>query len=232
MFRAAVRHLTKASDRSRKRTRLREPASLVDLGFRLMQQAEAGVHISARKNAAVFRTGLQVAWLAMRPLRMRNFSSIRIGINLTLERDVWWLRFPREETKTRQPIEVPFPQELRSALEHYLSYYRVLLAGGRYRGDHLWLGYRFKPESAHTLQLALVGVTLRAFGKPINPHLFRDCAATSIAIQDPGSVRIAAAVLGHRNFATTEKYYNLAASIQAGRLYAELIRKRRAAKGY
>jgi hypothetical protein len=45
-------------------------------------------------------------------------------------------------------------------------------------------------------------------------------------------VQIAAAVLGHRNFATTEKYYNLAASIQAGRLYAELIRKRRAAKGY
>ena len=93
MFRAAVRHLTKPSDRSHKRSRLQEPASLVDLGFRLMQQAEAGAHKSARKNAAVFRTGLQVALLAMRPLRMRNFSSIRIGINLTLERDTWWLRF-------------------------------------------------------------------------------------------------------------------------------------------
>jgi integrase/recombinase XerD len=108
MFRTAVRHLTRPGDRSHKRSRLQEPASLVDLGFRLMQEAEAGAHRSARKNAAAFRTGLQVALLAMRPLRMHNFSSIRIGINLTLERDTWWLRFPREETKRRQPIEVPF----------------------------------------------------------------------------------------------------------------------------
>jgi site-specific recombinase XerD len=107
-----------------------------------------------------------------------------------------------------------------------------LLAGSRYRGDHLWLGYRFKPEAAHTLQLALVRVTRQAFGKPINPHLFRDCAATSIAIHNPASVRSAAAVLGHRSFATTEKYYNLAGSIQAGRLYAELICKRRAANAF
>jgi integrase/recombinase XerD len=168
--------------------------------------------------------------LAMRPLRMRNLSSIKIGVNLTLDRDTWWLRFSREETKTRQPIEVPFPQELRAALERYLGHYRDLLAGGRYRGDHLWLGYRFKPEAAHTLQLALGRVTQQAFGQPINPHLFRDCAATSIAIQDPASVRIAAAVLGHRSFATTEKYYNLACSVQAGRSYDELLRARRTSR--
>jgi integrase/recombinase XerD len=230
MFRAAVCSLTKPADRSRKRTKLQEPASLVDLGFRLMQQAEGGVHANARKNAAVFRTGLQVALLAMRPLRMRNFSSIRIGINLALERGTWSLRFSPEETKARQPIEVPFPQELHASLERYIGFYRVLLAGGRYHGDHLWLGYQFKPEAPHTLQLALVRVTQHAFGKAINPHLFRDCAATSIAIQDPASVRIAAAVLGHRSFATTEKYYNLACSLRAGRSYGVLIRARRAAR--
>jgi integrase/recombinase XerD len=107
-----------------------------------------------------------------------------------------------------------------------------LLAGGRYRGDRLWLGYRFKPEAAHTLQLALVRVTQKAFGEPINPHLIRDCAATSIAIQDPASVRIAAALLGHRTFATTEEYYNLACSLHAGRSYGGLISARRAAKRY
>jgi integrase/recombinase XerD len=228
MFRVAVRHLTKPSDRSLKRSRLQEPASLVDLGFLLMQQAEAGVHASARKNAAVFRTGLQVALLAMRPLRMRNFTSIRIGLHLVREGDTWWLRFEREETKTRQLIEAPFPTELYPALERYLCHYRDLLAAGRCHGDQLWLGYRFKPQSQHTLQLSLARVTQRAFGKPINPHLFRDCAATSIAIQDPSAVRIAAAVLGHGNFASTEKHYNLACSLQAGRSYGDLIRARRA----
>jgi integrase/recombinase XerD len=102
-----------------------------------------------------------------------------------------------------------------------------LLAGGRYHGDHLWLGYRFERQAAHTLQLTLVNVTQHAFGAPINPHLFRDCAATSIAIQSPASVRIAAAVLGHRSFSTTEKYYNLACSLHAGRSYDEFIRVRR-----
>ena len=37
--------------------------------------------------------------------------------------------------------------------------------------------------------------TKAAFGLPLNPHLFRDCAATSIAIQDPEHVRIAASLL-------------------------------------
>jgi integrase/recombinase XerD len=100
MFRAAVRSLSKPADRSNKRSRLQEPASLVDLGFRLMQRAETGLHRNARRNAAAFRTGLQVALLAMRPLRMRNFCNIRIGINLVLERDTWWLRFARGDQDT------------------------------------------------------------------------------------------------------------------------------------
>jgi integrase/recombinase XerD len=228
MFRVAVRHLTQPTDRSRKRSRLQEPANLVDLGFQLMQQAEAGVHASARKNAVMFRTGLQVALLAMRPLRMRNFTSIRIGFHLVRDGDTWWLRFGREETKTRQLIEVPFPTELCPALERYLFHYRDLLAAGSYHGDRLWLGYRFTPQSQHTLQLAVARITQQAFGKPINPHLFRDCAATSIAILDPSAVRIGAAVLGHGNFASTEKHYNLACSLQAGRAYGDLIRARRA----
>jgi integrase/recombinase XerD len=53
-----------------------------------------------------------------------------------------------------------------------------------------------------------------AFGRPINPHLFRDSAATSIAIDDPEHVRIASCLLGHSS-ATTEKYYNHACSVEA-----------------
>ncbi len=54
--------------------------------------------------------------------------------------------------------------------------------------------------------------------RPINPHLFRDCAATSIAIDDPVHVGIAARVLGHRTGSTTERFYNQARSIEASRL--------------
>jgi integrase len=199
----------------------------VDLGHQLMRDAEAGVDASVRKNAAVFRMGFQMALLAMRPLRMRNFSGIRIGVNLVREGDVWWLRFARAETKTRQPIEVPFPKELYPALERYLAHFRPLLAGPGFKSDLLWVSYHYKPLSPHTLQLSLTRITEKAFGKPINPHLFRDCVATSIAINDPAAVRMAATILGHRSFATTEKYYNLASSLQAGRALADSLASRR-----
>ncbi len=66
-------------------------------------------------------------------------------------------------------------------------------------------------------------VTRRLFGEAINPHLFRDAAATSIAIEDPSHVRMAAAILGHSSLATTEAYYNQAKAIEAGRLHQQNI---------
>lgn len=229
MFRAAIASLVAVSDRSRKRQRLQDPARLVALGVQLMREADEGKHASARKNACYYRTGLQVALLAMRPLRMRNFSSITIGEHLVHVGSGWQLRFEGRETKNHRPLESPFPEELCSSLERYLAVYRPLLAGDRYFGDRLWVGYRFGPQSAHTLQLSIVRVTQVAFGAPINPHLFRDCAATSIAIHDPQSVRMAASILGHRSFGTTEKFYNMANCIDAGRSYGDVVKARRSA---
>ena len=65
--------------------------------------------------------------------------------------------------------------------------------------------------------------TAAAFGQSINPHLFRDCAATSIAIDDPAHVRIASQILGHRSTATTEQYYNQAQAIDAARRYQDFL---------
>ena len=62
-------------------------------------------------------------------------------------------------------------------------------------------------------------LTAAAFGAAVNPHLFRDAAATSLAIQDPAQVRIAAQILGHASFATTERHYNLARSLDAGQAW-------------
>jgi integrase len=65
--------------------------------------------------------------------------------------------------------------------------------------------------------------TEQAFGRTINPHLFRDCVATSIAIEDPAHVQIAAAILGHNTLATTEKYYNQATSLEASRALQKTV---------
>ena len=63
--------------------------------------------------------------------------------------------------------------------------------------------------------------TKDSFGVAINPHLFRDAAATTLAIADPAHVRVAAPLLGHRNFGTTERYYRQARSQEAHRAYID-----------
>ena len=65
--------------------------------------------------------------------------------------------------------------------------------------------------------------TGEAFGTPLNPHRFRHSAATSLALASPEAVRAGAVILGHATFATTERHYNLARAIDAGRRYQDVL---------
>ena len=73
----------------------------------------------------------------------------------------------------------------------------------------------------------VVARTREALGQPINPHLFRDSAIPSIAIDDPKHIGIATRLLGHRNQSTTERYYNQARSIEASRRMRDSLLARR-----
>lgn len=76
---------------------------------------------------------------------------------------------------------------------------------------------------AETIYGRLVKVTREKFGKGVNTHLFRDIAATSIAIQDPKHVRSSMSILGHSRFETTEQHYILATSFEASKRQQEAI---------
>jgi integrase/recombinase XerD len=69
----------------------------------------------------------------------------------------------------------------------------------------------------------IVARTREGLGQPINPHLFRDCAATSVAIDDPAHIGIASRLLGHRSASTTERYYNQARGVEASRLMQDYL---------
>src|SRR5579863_9283425 len=66
--------------------------------------------------------------------------------------------------------------------------------------------------------------TRAEFGIELNPHGFRDCAATYIAIYDPEHVQIVAAILGHSALETSQKYYDLSGTVEAGRRYHGVIK--------
>ena len=84
---------------------------------------------------------------------------------------------------------------------------------------------------AHSIYCRVVLVTKRLFGTPINPHLFRSCAATSLVHAAPEKARQAALLLGHRYFKTTEEHYVKACQIVAShKVHDQLAAIRRLAK--
>jgi len=212
-----------------KRARLRDSSELLALGIRLMSEADDPTprpYLRTRCST-LYRDGLCIALLSARPLRLRNFAGLVLGHHLRALDDRWWIHIPPEETKTHVLIDVPFPDALVGALDHYLKVHRPRLLGihGANNVDMahagpLWISARTGHAlSSSTLAQRITDHTGRAFGKPVNPHLFRDCAATSIAIRDSEHVRIAAVILGHSRFETTERHYNLARSVDAAANY-------------
>ena len=135
------------------------------------------------------------------------------------------LEIPGAETKTGAPIELPWPEELVPALETYLASWRPGLArAGRSAGcGAVWLGNRGRGLSCQQAYSQIVAHTRAAFGQPVNPHLFRDAAATTIALDRPEQVRRAAPLLGHRSLATTERHYNLARTAEAATAWHDLL---------
>lgn len=209
-----------------KLNRIRPARELFDLGVRLMQDAERGVGTSARWLPVRFRDGLMISLLAARPIRLKNLASIRLGKHIIEAADGYLLCFPAEETKTGQPIEVPVPLDLAPSIERYVERYRAVLLGGT-RSDHFWISNNGTPLRPATIYHQITLRTKQAFGTPINPHLFRDCVATSIAIEDPEHVYIATVILGHTTPETTNRHYNHAQMLSAVRAYGSLLRELR-----
>ena len=159
-------------------------------------------------------------------MRLANLWMIRIGKHLHTLSNGYQLLFSPEETKTRKPFTLPVPASLVPYIDCYLSEHRPILLGSN-NADRLWLNYEGKPLSQKGVYDRIVKVTERAFGTPINPHLFRDCAVTSVAIEDPEHIGIAAPILGHTDPRTTEEHYIQANAIVAGRKLRRSVDKLR-----
>ena len=175
-------------------------------------------------SALAFRDGLIIAFLAYRPLRAKNLTMICCDQHLARRGDSWWVAFAGDEIKNKQPLEFPFPATLSPHLETYLNIYRPILltAGDRHAPApiaRLWVSRDATALGQQTIGHHIKRRTRAEFGIALNPHGFRDCAATWIAIYDPEHVQIVAAILGHSCLETSERYYNLARGLEAGRRY-------------
>ena len=222
---AAARHLWKtARPQADKIGRIVPARDLYGLGFNLMESASDAA--TPLKCASRYRDGLMIAILAAAPVRIGNFVAIEIGRHLVCDGVGYRLCFSSGEVKNRRPLELKLPPALAPAINLWISAYRpeCLSRRGRWRRQFnesaLWIsesGSRY--VSASQVGSRIQRQALRRFGKRINPHLFRDIAATSIATELPAQAGIIRSVLGHAGLKTGERFYNQARSVAAAATY-------------
>ncbi len=213
-----------------KRAILAPSQNLLQLGLQLMDSASSAS--TPRRAATAYRDGLVITFLALMPLRRRNLAELALGETLVDVDGTWVLILPGEITKTHVPKEDLWPEMLVPYLNYYLTVHRPYLASltGRWAkpiGNALWVSTDGSPMTQMAIYDRIRARTEEAFGFAINPHAFRHAAATTLAIEDPEHVRAASTILGHRSSATTQRYYQLAGSLEAGRQFATTLDRRR-----
>jgi integrase/recombinase XerD len=154
-----------------KRHRLVDITQLLNLGISLMAAAEN--ETTKLRRFKTNRDGLMIALLASRPLRLRNLTGLILKRTLVQRGDGWWIQIPAAETKTKDPIELPWPDMLVPHLQTYLADHRSGIAA--LRGSHsdaLWLSMHGSPMTDNAIYIRIVARTREGLGRPVNPHLF------------------------------------------------------------
>jgi len=131
--------------------------------------------------------------------------------------------FDADEMKGDRELELWLPESITPAFLHYLSAVRPRF---RDSDEHqfVWCSNKGGQLHADGIYQMIVRRTIAAFDKPIHPHLFRDIAATSMAVDRPEQVRLAKDLLGHGSFVLTERHYLHARSVRAGKHLDDVIR--------
>lgn len=201
---------------------------IILLSDRLMDIGLEKLRNGRRSGAPIYREGLIIGLLAHRPWRRRNLADLRIGHNLFVDDFGIRITIPREETKKGVPFDGYVPKRLEQAVCTYLDRVRpVLLKSGIPGEDWLWIGRRGRRMPADDISIRVTRTMREHFGKDLSPHLFRDCAATEVALERSELIGMTKHLLGHMTLASSQKYYNQATSFTAFSRHADVIRKLR-----
>lgn len=202
----------------RKQGRVVDSAILQSAGIRHFRAhlARAGSDLDA---AVHCRDGVMIALLAAMPMRRRPFVNLEMGRSLRHGREGWRVCLDEDDLKAGTSWEASVPSSVHPLLEQYVETVRPLLASmSRHPSRLLWLTNEGSPIEAAYFGVRIKELTRRLIGRDISCHLFRDCAATTLALSSSDSARSIKALLGHASERTSTRHYIQATSIEAGRL--------------
>ena len=229
--------LRRAERKARNRGVIDQPfvhsRKLYAFGIEVMKRAQANTAMQAPARAEEYRIGLMIAFLASRPIRLRNMIELEIGTHLTALPTGFRVFIPR--TKTGTELEFPLPANLSPYMARYLADHRPVLATGPYgaaawhpeQERYLWLARSGAQLPPDTFEHVLALRTMEQFDVRLTPHDFRHCAATTIAENNPEDFHIIRVILGHTKTATSEEYYVHAKRNESARLLQGTVSKMR-----
>jgi integrase len=170
------------------------------------------------------RNGLIIALLALHPLRIKNFATLRIGESIKKIEGHWWLIIDVKNTKSHRLDERRVPKFMTKTVDRYVNWYRPILFGKATQVSAFWIsstrGSQFTIKNMGTL---ISKVTQETVGVDVSPHLFRMSAATTAAVYGTSTPYLATAVMGHRDKRINEEHYNRARSFHASGVLADII---------
>src|SRR4051794_15704894 len=210
-----------------KQHRVKTSDELTRLGRLLMRQADEKQLTEQPIRAAtaqLYRDGLLISILAATAIRRRSFASLTLHSNVIRTGQEWRIILRSAETKQKRDHEVPLGVSTSKYVDRFLEVFRpAFFRSDKHRA--LWPSRKGVPMTGNAIYDAICRRTKAYFGHSVNPHLFRDGAATFCALNAPESLGSASALLGHAG-PKSLKHYNQAGSIIAGRRLAKILEER------
>lgn len=217
-----VRRLDARAIPRNKRADVVEITELIALGRQLMQNSEMSRDRTPIARALLYRDGLMIALLATDPLRLKNIRILEIGRTILKDGETWSLALSPKNTKNKREHIAVLPDWIGPYIDSYIEAYRPYFPNAD-KSDALWMSRQGNQLSEISFERVTEKRTLAAFGKAINPHLFRDCLATSTAVHHGARMGLAMTILGHQSSKVTERHYNQANMIDAVRAYQQML---------
>lgn len=137
---------------------------IAEAGERLMKRADDSPHWAPCRRTKLFRDGLMLALLAVCPIRLKNFTALRIGTTLRKIEDCWFITLAATDTKTGRTGERKCPEYLTPAIEHYLSVYRKPVHSNEPR---LWIGRTGQPLGNSSVEPSVTSTAKLELGAPL-----------------------------------------------------------------
>jgi integrase len=193
---------------------------LLVLGLELIRRGETSDHLTDLGRARLVRDGVMISLLALCPIRLRNLAELCLGRQLRRVGETWWIILEANETKTGHPDERPVPGIVAEAIERWLGHWRSVFHPS---DDSFWPSIKGGALAYTFVGHIITETTRKELGVAVNPHLFRDCAVYTVAINAGHRMGIASGLLQHANQRSVDKYYNKGASLEAVRRYQQIL---------